>query len=79
MLVVTRPTTEGDRKARVGPLAQGLVPTVGGVGAYGRHPARVAVEERLDSSLSRGVLEVLHVSATTEHDRDPAMPPLIPL
>ena len=77
-MAATRPTTEGDRKALVGPLAQGLVPTVGGVGANGRHPARVAVEERLDSSLSHGVLDVLHVSATTEHDREAVMPPLIP-
>ena len=78
-MAATRPTTEGDRKARVGPLAQGLVPTVGGVGANGRHPARVAVEERLDSSLSREVLDVLQVNATTEYDREAAMPLLTPL
>src|SRR5215208_3213147 len=49
------------------------------VRAHRRHPARVAVEVRLDSSLSREVLDVLQVSATTEHDREAAMPPLIPL
>jgi len=78
-VAATRPTTEGDRKARVGPLAQGLAPTVGGVGAHGRHPARVAVEQRLESSLSHEVLDVLQVNATTKHDREAAMPVLIPL
>jgi hypothetical protein len=43
------------------PLAQRLVPTVGGVKAYGRHPARVAVEGKLDCSLSHEVLDVLQV------------------
>jgi hypothetical protein len=38
-----------------------------------RHPARVAAEERLDSSLSRQMLDVLHVSATIEHDREAAI------
>ena len=71
--------TEDDRKARVGPLAQRLVPTVSGVAAHGRHPARVAVEDRLDSNLSREVLDVLQVNATTEHDREATLPFLIPL
>ena len=78
-MAATRPTTEGDRKARVGPLAKRLVPTVGGVTVYGRHLARVAVEDKLDSSLSHEVLDILHVSVTTEHDREAVMPPLIPI
>ena len=40
---------------------------------------RVAVEDRLDSSLSREVLDVLQVNATAEHDREAAMPLLTPL
>ena len=36
-------------------------------------------DERLDSSLSREVLDDLQMSATTEHDREAAMPLLIPL
>ena len=51
----------GNREARVGPLAQRLVPTVGGVKAYERHPARVAVEDKLNCSLSHEVLDVLQV------------------
>ena len=60
-------------------VAQRLVHAVGGGTANRRHPARVAAEERLDSSLSREVLDVLQVNATTEHDREAAMPVLIPL
>ena len=52
---------------------------VGGGGAHRRHPARVAAEERPDSGLAREVLDVLQMSATTEHDREAAMPLLIPI
>jgi hypothetical protein len=55
------------------------VHAVGGGRAHRRHPARVAAEERLDSSLAREVLDILQMSATTEHDREAAMPLLIPL
>jgi hypothetical protein len=63
----------------MGLLAERIVHAVGGVAAHRWHPARVAIEDRLDSSLSRGVLDVLQVNATTEHDRETAMPVLIPL
>jgi hypothetical protein len=50
-------------------VAQRLVHIVGGGRANRRHPARLAAEDRLDSSLSREVLDVVQVNATTEHDR----------
>jgi hypothetical protein len=40
---------------------------------------RVAAEDRLDSSLSGEVLDVLQVNATTEHGGGAGMPRLIPL
>jgi len=54
------------------------VHAVGRSTAHRRHPARVVAEERLDSTLAREVLDVLQVNVTTEHDREAAMPPLIP-
>jgi hypothetical protein len=59
-------------------LAQRLVHPIGGVAAQRRHPARVAAEVRLDSSLSGEVLDVLRVNATTERDGGAAMPLLSP-
>jgi hypothetical protein len=47
--------------------------------AHRRHPARVAVENRLGSRLSHEVLDVLQMSATSEHEREAAMPRLTPL
>jgi hypothetical protein len=60
-------------------LAQRLVHAISVRTTHRRHPARVAAEERLDSTLSREVLDVLQVNATTEHDLEAAMPLLIPL
>jgi hypothetical protein len=60
-------------------LAQRIVHAVGGVVAHRSYPPRVAVEDRPGSRLSREVLDAIQMSATSEHDREAAMPLLIPL
>ncbi len=67
-LAAPRPTTEGKRRARVGPLAQRLVHPVGGVPPHRGHPMAVVVEGQLDTGVPGEVLNVPEMDALAERN-----------
>ena len=64
---------------RIRSLGQRLARPVGGVAAHRGPLVGVAVKGKLDAGVPREVLGVLRMYATTEQDREAAVPLLTPL